>query len=70
MNFMDDTYITLDVNIMVFFCTLFAGLLSGFDSKRFDSIFATVKTTKSAKADNVDDEFSITTWTRRFGATV
>lgn len=51
-------------------CTFSTGLLSGFDSKWFDCIFATVKTTESAKTNNVDDEFSIATWTRRFGTAI
>lgn len=53
-----------------FFYTFFAGLLSGFDSERFDCIFATVKTTESAETHNADNEFSIAAWTRRLGAAI
>lgn len=60
-----------DVNIYgILFVHNFAGLLSRFNCKWFDCIFATVKTTKSTKTNNADDELSIATRTRRFGTAI
>lgn len=60
----------LTVKFTFFSHTLFAGLLPGLNSEWFDCIFATVKTTKSAKTNHADDEFSIAARTRRFGAAI
>lgn len=52
------TIMTITISTNFIMNSPYIGLLSGFDSKRFHSIFATIETTEPKKTSFIDNEFS------------